>query len=363
MEAAGIGLAVVAEVRTLVNSVLVRITAYRRGPDAFRILTKSLNDLAENGEEVNRLIRKFPHALPNDASVLFNRYFAQVRASLQGMNDIMENNFSRTFTGGNIGLLGNLMCKIYRTVRAKKISETMNVLEIQIKETSSQLLQLTVMLTTALNIREQEERIVPKLDNLNPGDSMRHVYHAAITAPAVPHTVNLNFEANADGVFETPEGTLKHEVLSSSSSATVTAATGALSPACGVVGMAGVGKTIAIQGLAADEDIQTRFPDGVHFMTLGQGATSESAIREVRKIMKATGATASIAAEECSDSLRDVVDDAVAWFNGKSCLFLVDDLWPTESCVTGYLNELRQLLRGSPRKPDGNYYSQRYCRA
>ncbi len=36
---------------------------------------------------------------------------------------------------------------------------------------------------------------------------------------------------------------------------------------------------------------------------------------------------------------------AVPWFRGRVCLFLVDDLWPTKNCRTGFLSDLRQLLR------------------
>ncbi len=64
----------------------------------------------------------------------------------------------------------------------------------------------------------------------------------------------------------TPEGALKQKVLSSMSSATVTTAAGALKEAYAAVGMAGVGKTTALQGLAGDKDIRGRFPgwDPVH---------------------------------------------------------------------------------------------------
>ncbi len=87
-----------------------------------------------------------------------------------------------------------------------------------------------------------------------------------------------------DGRPTTPEALLKQSVLSSDSSSTVTAATGVLKSAYGIVGMAGVGKTVALQGLAYDKDVRTRFPDGVLFMTLGQGATVELVLRELSNI-------------------------------------------------------------------------------
>ncbi len=42
------------------------------------------------------------------------------------------------------------------------------------------------------------------------------------------------------------------------------------------------------------------------------------------------------------------MDHAAPWFEGKVCLFLVDDIWPVVDCKTGFLTDLRQLLRESP---------------
>ncbi len=122
-----------------------------------------------------------------------------------------------------------------------------------------------------------------------------------------------------------------------------------MTPAYGVLGMAGVGKTVALQGLGHDVDIQTRFYDGIHFMTFGRGATLQTAIREIAKTMTLTGARKRVQSVKGSISLREAVDYAVPWFEGKTCLYLLDDLWPAESLPPGYLQQLRQLLRGSPK--------------
>ncbi len=45
-------------------------------------------------------------------------------------------------------------------------------------------------------------------------------------------------------------------------------------------------------------------------------------------------------------SLIEAVDYAVMWFGGKTCLFLVDDLWPVQDL---HFDDLSQLLRGSPK--------------
>ncbi len=137
-------------------------------------------------------------------------------------------------------------------------------------------------------------------------------------------------------------------MLSSVSSRAVSLATGALNPSHGVLGMAGVGKTIALQGLAGDKDVRSRFPDGIQYVSLGQAASVQTAIHEIARVMRLTGATVSVASVESSTSLREAVDYAFQWFQNRQCLFLIDDIWPTSACPTGYLSDLQQLLRESP---------------
>ncbi len=98
------------------------------------------------------------------------------------------------------------------------------------------------------------------MENFDNAASSKAEYRSAIRTPSFSHAVNLDFDArDAGGQFVTPEGVLKHKILSSICTETVTAATGQLNLAHGVLGMAGVGKTIAFQGLASDKDIRERF--------------------------------------------------------------------------------------------------------
>ncbi len=174
------------------------------------------------------------------------------------------------------------------------------------------------------------------------------------SAPALPHTVELDFDKrDGHGNHATLEEALKHNILSSAMAATATAATGIMSaaktliPAYGLVGMAGVGKTVALQGLAGELEICNRFPGGVLYMIFGQGTTVQDAIEEIVKIMKITGASSSLAEVRGSTSLTEAVNLAVRWFRRKICLFLLDDLWPIDGCAIGYFNDLRQVLRCS----------------
>ncbi len=72
-------------------------------------------------------------------------------------------------------------------------------------------------------------------------------YNSKESVPIFSHEVHLDFETrDTEGHFATPEGVLKHKVLSNISSEAVTAAVGQLHAAYGAVGMAGAGKTSAL---------------------------------------------------------------------------------------------------------------------
>ncbi len=118
--------------------------------------------------------------------------------------------------------------------------------------------------------------------------------------------------------------------------------------AYGIFGMAGVGKTVALVGLTSDREIRERFPDGILFMTLGQSATVQSVIGELKKIVALTGGTKiGVKIGSCT-GLRDAVDFAVPWFKNRVCLFLVDDIWPAKNGKASFLSDFRQILRESP---------------
>ncbi len=98
------------------------------------------------------------------------------------------------------------------------------------------------------------------MDNFDDAASAKEEYLPAISAQSFSLAVNLDFETrDVEGQFVTPEGVLKHKILLSFSTKTAAAAAGVLNPVHGVVGMAGVGKTIALQSLTSDKDIRARF--------------------------------------------------------------------------------------------------------
>ncbi len=245
--------------------------------------------------------------------------------------------------------MDKIKSKAYRMFQATKLSDEMISVEAKIDKASNLLLHLAMMLGNALNMQEHHDAVLPKLGNLAVVHSSKDVFLPTTNTPALTDVFKLNFDAkDAAGRPTTPEAVLKLSVLSSESSSTITAAAGVLKSAYTIVGMAGVGKTVALRGLAYDKDVQTRFPDGVLYMTLGQGATLETVLDELLNILVVTGAATLVETVKAATTLRRAVDATVPWFQGRVCLLIVDDMWPTKACRTGFLSDLKQLLRESP---------------
>ncbi len=114
------------------------------------------------------------------------------------------------------------------------MNSKMNTVETQLKDASGNLWHLIGILANAV---KTESRAIL--------ESKRDEYCASFCAPAVSHTIHLDFHTKDEqGKFATPEGVLKRKVLSSVFSRAVTLATGALNPAHGVLGMAGVARQL-----------------------------------------------------------------------------------------------------------------------
>ncbi len=350
MDVAGIGLAVIAEARTLVTSIRSRTENYHTGPEKFKNLQNLVNSLAKHIAEVEKVFQKFPRAIPDEISAVFHDTFTGVRSSLVHSISIMDEFFSKAFAASSGSSVQKMKSVALRTFCATALNNKMNCVEILLSEASNKLLHLAMGLAGALKVQEHQDELARKMENLRVVQTVKDVYRPGANTPALTDTVNLDFDATDEtGKPTTPEGMLKHAILSSDSGRSVTAATGVMRCAYGIVGMAGVGKTVALQGLAYDRDIQVRFNDGIHFMTLGQGATMETAIRGIARIMTITGATSLGESVRSSSSLQEAVDYAASWFEVKVCLFLIDDVWPTKTCKIGFLADLRQLLRRSPK--------------
>lgn len=86
--------------------------------------------------------------------------------------------------------------------------------------------------------------------------SSKGLFRPAFNAPPLFGQERFDFEStDSPGNFSTPEGTLRSIVLTSTSSSHVTVAREAPNPVHGVSGLAGVGKTTALKGIAHDQKI------------------------------------------------------------------------------------------------------------
>ncbi len=156
---------------------------------------------------------------------------------------------------------------------------------------------------------------------------MHKKLHPAKSAPAPIHTDLLDC-----GNTSTPEGCLNKSALCRASSAFTAAtrdnaesaeivpgATGALKPAYRVLSMTGVGKTVALQGLAHDEEVKEPLDGGVLYMRFGRDAKVGKAIREISKFIALTGAIPSAKKGESATYIADTVNFNASGFV-KKCL-------------------------------------------
>ncbi len=248
MEPISFALAVIAEARTLGISIQNRLANYRAGPGTFRALSLSVNRLAKHITAVENLLSSSPDAVPTGISYVFRDTLSEVRDILKDSDQTMEMSFLNAFSARGSNAMGKLKSKARRTFRATSLRSKMDALNEQMERASNKLLHLISVLSSALKV---EEVLVPNIDNLSLVAPNEGVFLPSTNTPALTDAVKLDFDAkDLEGNLCTPEGILKQHVLSRKSSGTVTAAAGVM--AYGEVGMAGVGKTVALLGLASD---------------------------------------------------------------------------------------------------------------
>lgn len=170
------------------------------------------------------------------------------------------------------------------------------------------------------------------------------------TIPSLPDNVVHHFNN-----LDTMEGKLLEAVRQGmeTGNGKITAATAAATASShSVSGMGGVGKTCALIGLAGH--LKGFFEGGVYFMKFGADATDETFKRELKWILMKSGGVR--LSEKSFDTVRQVVNIARLWFEGRKVLFVCDDLWEVKenSCRGNpyrYLEELKPLID----KSNGNY--------
>ncbi len=300
LEYAGFALGVIPELRNLKN----RISNYLQGPAAFQALQAMWADIRSRSTQVERNLSAREEAVPPEYLPLFRDRLESVQECLEECKLILDELSQQAFPAIRMGRRGAFAVVCRRLTKATLIRERLFAQEEKLRNASCTLDTLTSDLSTLVAVKNASAHVLR--DGIN-----AEKYVPMGNTPAPSHRIRLFFNAkDATGLPATPEGKLKHAVLASTSAHPVTSAIGARSPACGVVGMAGVGKTIALQGLAGDEDIRKRFVHGILYISLGLGASEQKAILRIANIMRNTGASASVGAVLNAPCLQDAVDYA-----------------------------------------------------
>ena len=89
----------------------------------------------------------------------------------------------------------------------------------------------------------------------------------------------------------------------------------------GVQGMGGLGKSVLAIALARDEEVQAAFPHGIFWLTFGQEVKNDDLLAWQNTLLKLLGQQEP---EESLDLGRHRLNETL---HGKSCLFIIDDIW------------------------------------
>lgn len=161
--------------------------------------------------------------------------------------------------------------------------------------------------------------------------------------PKNPTGVLLDYE-----IPTTEEGRLKRALLEDDYAASgvngAANATNRSSYLAAVSGMSGVGKTCALRGLGYLDDIWRRFANGIFFLSLGQDASASGVLLFVADVVEYLGNNVRAREIRGCSAVSDAVRRAGIELRGLSCLFLVDDVWPTPSSSAGHLEDLEHLV-------------------
>ncbi len=132
---------------------------------------------------------------------MFRESLGRVRDILHDADAALEKEFSKAFAGSSSGVINALKSKGHRGLRANALLSKMGAVEAQIMAAANELLQLIFMLVNEV-----------EFDSVNIAEADKEEYRPVIWAPAVSHSVHLDFEMkDAGGEFVAPEGALKEK--------------------------------------------------------------------------------------------------------------------------------------------------------
>ncbi|CDF40019.1 WD40-repeat containing protein, partial [Chondrus crispus] len=163
-------------------------------------------------------------------------------------------------------------------------------------------------------------------------DPKKDGFKASFQVPKNPDHVILKFGRSEDAGNSTermtaPEERLRRSVLRPGDRQNVGAVGARRGGVVGTKGMGGIGKSCALRGLASDEEVRSRFCDGIYWLVLGQDATERGVIEHLARITRESGGETQAKAVREESVLYSAVSRVTEWFKGKTILLLIDDVW------------------------------------
>ncbi|CDF36555.1 NB-ARC protein [Chondrus crispus] len=163
-------------------------------------------------------------------------------------------------------------------------------------------------------------------------DPKKDGFKASFQVPKNPDHVILKFGRSEDAGNSTermtaPEERLRRSVLRPGDRQNVGAVGARRGGVVGTKGMGGIGKSCALRGLASDEEVRSRFCDGIYWLVLGQDATERGVMEQLARITRESGGETQAKEVREESVLESAVSRVTEWFKGKTILLLIDDVW------------------------------------
>ncbi|PXF42698.1 Vegetative incompatibility protein HET-E-1 [Gracilariopsis chorda] len=284
---------------------------YAERRDLVRDNKSMLHDLLRMYEDTLEVINKTEnnrwHDIYSFDTVIKQRigeYKERLEANLQDLKSLTERVEHALYIG--------------RVKRMQRVLEDYDAFITEVREYYESIVRL------ALGMEGERATDVNSLD--------RDQYVACSNVPPNPPRLTLDYN-NPD----TNEGTLKAAIESSVHS------TSRIDIVM-VFGMGGVGKTCALRGLAYDVNIGMAFPDGILYIQLGNDSIISNIIAGIAECVEDTGGTQFCRRIREARTVGEASDKAREWFEGRKCLFLVDDIWEANGITPLELKQLGRML-------------------
>lgn len=156
--------------------------------------------------------------------------------------------------------------------------------------------------------------------------------------PTLHRNTVLDFESLYQA-WRTPEAVLKHWLVECIRCRELRGNSSTMA----INGESGVGKTIAMISVGCEKDIQVQFRHGVYFLSIGKEAQHSDFIDQLVKIVRLSGGHRAAKLLNTARNIEEAVELAAHWLEGKSILFLVDDVWDIDGGK--YVQRFRRLMR------------------